>query len=147
MGVVSVSKVFSSEYWTGEKPAEYKGTELDKALQAWSALANKTVSIPKDLIPPQPKCKVGELGSYVDSLKEVVKKLDKYKEEVNKYISALNAVQAAGGKASSELTTISKGKNPQGQPLDEATKEKYIRAASAASSIASAAASELKKYQ
>jgi hypothetical protein len=142
MGVISVTSVLTSENWTGAKPADYKGTELDKALQAWGTLANQTVEIPQDLIPAPPECKVAALTSYVDELKSVMKELDKTKSLVNQYINALKAVQGAGGKAAADLTKLAKGKN-----VDEASQQKYTSAASVASSIASSAASKLKDYE
>lgn len=147
MGVVGVGLVLSSEYWASEKPAEYKGTSLDKALQAWGMLANKTVKIPQDLIPAPPDCKVRALDKYVTELKAVLKELDTAKELVNKYITVLKAVQAAGGSASAELTKMSKGKDSKGKELDDEAKQKYTRAAGAASSIAASAAGELKNYE
>jgi hypothetical protein len=142
MGVISVSNVFSAEYWSSEKPADYKGTELEKALQVWGGLANKTVDIPKDLIPAPPECKVGTLTKYVEDLKSVLKELDTAKVLVNQYISALKAVQGAGGKAASDLTKMANDKH-----IDEATRQKYTNAASAANSIAGAAGGTLKKYE
>jgi hypothetical protein len=142
MGVINVVSVLTSENWTEAKPADYKGTELEKALQAWGTLANQTVEIPKDLIPAPPECKVGALTSYVDELKSVIKELDETKKLVNQYINALKAVQVAGNKAAVDLTKLSQAKN-----IDETTKQKYTSAASTASSIASSAASKLKEYE
>ena len=142
MAVTSVSNVFSADYWKSEKPEDYKGTELDKALAAWSGLASKKVDIPKDLIPSPPECKVGALEKYNKSLDGVLKELGKAKELVNKYITSLKAVQGAGSKAAAEITKMSTAKG-----VTEEAKKKYANAASAASSIASAAAGELKKYE
>ena len=134
MGVISVVNVLTSENWAGAKPDDYKGTELDKALQAWGTLANQTVEIPQDLIPAPPECKVRVLTSYVDELKSVIKELDKSQKLVNQYITALKAVQAAGNKAAADLTKLSQGKN-----VDEAKQQMYTRAATTATSIASSA--------
>jgi hypothetical protein len=143
MAVVSVSSGgISADYWKSEKPEDYKGTELDKALAAWSGLASKKVDIPKDLIPSPPECKVGALEKYNKSLDGVLKELDKAKELVNKYITCLKAVQGAGSKAAGDITKMSTVKG-----VSEEAKQKYVRAAGAASSIASSAASELKKYE
>jgi hypothetical protein len=142
MGVISVVSVLSSENWAQAKPDDYKGTELDKALQAWAALANQTVEIPEDLLPSPPECKVSALNKYTDELKSVVKELDQAKALVNQYISALKAVQGAGSKAAADLTKLSKGKN-----VDEQAQQKYTSAASVANSIASSAASTLKQYE
>jgi ABC-type hemin transport system substrate-binding protein len=142
MGVISVVSVLTSENWAQAKPDDYKGTELDKALQAWGTLANQTVEIPEDLIPAPPECKVAALTKYIDELKSVLKELDQAKALVNQYITSLKAVQAAGSKAAADLTKLSKGEN-----LDERAQQKYTSAASVASSIASSAGSALKEYQ
>jgi hypothetical protein len=142
MGVISAVGVLTAANWAGSKPADYKGAELDKALQAWEALAGKAVQIPQDLIPTPPACKVGALTNYVNELKSVVKELERGKALVMQYVTALQAVQAAGSKASADLIKLSKGKK-----LDEATQQKYTYAANAANSIAASAAGALKDYQ
>lgn len=142
MGVVSVSNVLSAANWASSKPEDYKGTELDKALQAWDGMAKTRIDIPKDLIPSPPACKVGALKDYVGELKKVLTELDKGKGMVKQYIGGLSAVQAAGGKAAAELTTAAKAKG-----VDEQKAQKYQIAASQAGSIASAAASAAKAYQ
>lgn len=142
MGVTSVSRTFSSANWTSSKPEDYKGTGLDKALQAWEGLAKQKVEIPKDLIPAPPACKAGALKDYVGELKKVLAELEKGKGLVNQFIGGLNAVQAAGGKTAAELIAAAKAKG-----VDEQKAQKYQDAASQASSIASAAAAAMKSYQ
>lgn len=142
MGVVSVTGVLTARHWTGAKPDDYTGTELDSALQAWEGLAGKQVQFDKNLMPALPDCKVGALGACSTKLKSVVTTLEQGKTMVGQWVSALKAVQAAGGKAAADLNKLAKGKD-----VDEAKQQKYQAAAGTANSIAGAAAGELKKYE
>ena len=142
MGVVNVAVVLSSANWTASKPADYKSTALEQALKAWDAMAKTQITIPKDMIPQPPACKVAALKDYAAELKKVISELDKGNALVNQFISGLGAVQAAGGKTAAELTAAAKAKG-----IDENKAKEYTYAAGQASSIASAAASAMKAYQ
>lgn len=142
MGAVVVDRGPSSAIWADVKPSDYKGAELDKAVAAWESLSSQKVTIPKDLIPAPPQCKVRALENYIKSLEGVLKELDKAKELVNKYINGVKAVQAAGNKAATDIAKLSTAKG-----VSEEAKQKYAMAARSALNIASSVAGELKNYQ
>src|SRR5262245_38151182 len=138
MGATVVNALTAS-YWAGHKPADYKGQELDRALKAYEPLAGKSVTIPSSLIPPVPKSKIGDIDACIAKLKSAVTELEKGKVILNQIVTALQAVQAAAGKASADLTKLSKGK--------DADETAYKNAAITANSIASLAADALKDYR
>src|SRR5262245_13882699 len=135
----TVVNSLTASYWAGNKPNGYKGQDLDKALKAYEPLAGKTVIIPKDLIPSVPKAQVGDIDACITKVKSAITELEKGKVMLNQFISALQAVQAAGGKTAAELTKLSKGKD-----VDET---EYKNAAASANSIAVGAAETIKSYK
>jgi len=138
MGATVVNGLTAS-YWAGNKPPDYKNTDLDKALKTYEGVAGKTLKIPKDLIPPVPKSNVGDIDDCIAKMKSAISELEKGKTILNQIVTALKAVQAAAAKTSADLTKLSKGKD-----VDES---KYKAAATNASSIGSLAAGELKDVQ
>ena len=134
-----VVNALTVSYWADHKPADYKGQDLDRALKAYESVAGKTVKIPSNLIPPVPKSTITDIDDCIAKLKSAITELDKGKVILNQIVTTLQAVQAAGGKASADLTKLSKGKN-----VDET---EYKNAATSANTIASLAADALNDYK
>ena len=135
MGATVVNGLTAS-YWASNKPADYKGQDLDKALKTYEPLGGKTLKIPSSLIPPVPKPTIGEIDDCIAKLKAAITELEKGKVTLNQIVTALQGVQAAASKTSADLTKLSKGKD-----VDES---EYKAAATRASSVGSLAADALK---
>jgi hypothetical protein len=125
----------SASAWAGKKPKSYKGTDLDKALKAWDALAAKPVTLVKDLIPGIPDAKISAIDACITKVKAAITAIDKAKGDVDQRVAALQAVATAGGKASSELTKLSEDKK-----LDEDQAKEFRSAGIEAGSLGKSAA-------
>lgn len=125
----------SASAWAGKKPKGYKGTELDKALKAWDALAAKPVTLAKDLIPSIPDAKISAIDACITKVKAAITAIDKAKGDVEQRVAALKAVAAAGAKASADLMKLSEDKK-----LKEDEAKEYRSAAIEAGSLGKGAA-------
>lgn len=124
----------SSSAWAGKKPKGYKGTDLDKALKAWDALAAKPVKFPPELIPPAPEATLSKIEGCAVMLQAAIKEIDKLGTELEQRVKALKAVSAAAGKANSELMKLSQDKKLSNDEVKE-----YRGAAIEASGLGSSA--------
>jgi hypothetical protein len=110
MGATVVNGL-SSSYWAGNKPKDYKGQDLDRALKAYEAVAAKgNITIPSNLIPKVPQSKIGEIDGCIKDLNNAVTELQKGVTILKQVATALKAVQNAAAKTSVELSKLSKGK-------------------------------------
>src|SRR5262245_8615654 len=128
-----------ASHWSGHKPADYKGQDLDKALKAYESAAGKLTDIPSNLIPPTPILRINQIDSCIANLKSAMSELDKCKATLNPAINALKAVQSAAGKTKAELTELSKG--------DDVDQKTYTSAANEAGRIAGLAGKGVTTYQ
>src|SRR5258706_10974293 len=125
MGATVVTSLTAS-YWTGHKPADYKGQDLEKALKAYEGVAGKTLTMITKL-PTVPKATVSGIDTCIKELQAAITELQKTQATIKQFTGALQAVQGAANKTSGELTKLSKGKD-----VDES---EYKNAAISASSI------------
>src|SRR5947209_2003335 len=102
MGATVVNGLTAS-FWADHKPADYKNQDLDRALKTYESSAGKTVRIPSNLIPPVPKSTVTDIDSCVTKLKSAITELEKGKVILNQIVTALQGVQTAANKTSSDL--------------------------------------------
>jgi hypothetical protein len=135
----TVVNSLTASYWAENKPSDYKGADLDKALKAYEGVASKKAQIVTSTIDPLKKAGVSDIDGYIATCKQAITVMEKAKVIQSDIGNALKAVVSAGNKASSDLTKLSKGKD-----VDES---QYKSASTRASSIASMANDKLSDYQ
>ena len=135
----TVVNALTVSHWAENKPSDYKGTDLDKALKAYEGVAGKKAQIVTSAIDPlTKKAGVSDIDGYIATCKQAITVMEKAKVIQSEIANALKAVMNAGNKASADLGKLSKGKD-----VDES---KYKNASISASSIASIAGDRLGDY-
>ena len=136
----TVVNSLTASYWAENKPSDYKGTDLDKALKAYEGVTSKKAQIVTSAIDPlTKKAGVSDIDSYIATCKQAISVMEKAKVIQSDIGNALKGVVSAGNKASGDLTKLSKGKD-----VDES---QYKSASTRASAIASMANDKLGDYQ
>jgi hypothetical protein len=140
MGAFVVDGSISSANWAKDKPKDYKGSTLDKALAAYEKLAGKNVNVPKSL-PTMPKQSAKDYEDCVKELETAVKDMKTAAGHFKDLAKALDAVASAGKSTASELQKLCDDSK------DKEKRRAYIDGASRASAIsgkAEGSASKLK---
>jgi len=139
MGATVVDTSVNSANWTNQKPADYNGKDLDKALKTYEGLASKGPSVPASL-PTMPKMSGKELGACIKTLESAVDDLKKAVAFLKKMGDALKAVNSAANKTSAELQKLAKDKTGE-------AKNKYFSAATVAAGIGVQASTSQQKIE
>jgi hypothetical protein len=115
--------------WIKAKPPEFKGKDLELALKGVEGIDVKNVALP-DFKSKAPKLKIYEIEDCIKEMESDLAALKKALAEMNKFLTALRAVQSAAEKTKDELEKMAKD-----QKASEDQKEKYKSAAQTASAI------------
>lgn len=139
MGATVVDTSVNSANWTKQKPADYNGKDLDKALKTYEGLVSQGPSVPASL-PTMPKMSGKELGACIKTLESAIDDMKKAVAFLKKLGDALKAVNSAATKTSAELQKLAKD-------MTGDAKNKYLSAASAAAGIGAQASSSQQKIE
>ncbi len=108
MGAVVVAAGLSSANWAKQKPADYKGRDLDQALKGYESLAAKRATIPSSL-PVLPNGRISEIDSCITEMESSIVELQKAQAHLKQLVAALQAVVAAAARTSADLRRLAKG--------------------------------------
>jgi hypothetical protein len=137
MAATVVSSSLSASDWTKQKPAEYKGKELETALKGVEGLDSKKFAMPTKLS-TVPKLKISEIETCITEMEADIVTLKKALAELKTSQASLQAVTSAANKTSSELLKMAKDKK-----ASDDQKKKYENASQVALAIGSRASTTL----
>lgn len=139
MAAIVVDGSLKSSNWTKKKPADYKGKDLDNALKAYEALADKKITVPAAL-PTMPKHSASAMEQCIKDMQAAIAEMQKATTHLKQMATSLQKVSTAGNATANELRKLAEDK--QG-----ADKKSYLDGASTASAIALEASQMAKQVQ
>ena len=140
MGASVVDGSVNTDNWKKDKPKDYKGTVLDKAIAEFEKLSGKKVPIPASL-PTMPKQTAKAYEGCIKDLEDAVKVMKTAASHMKDLAKALDSVSSAAKSTASELSKLSD------DTKDKDKRNEYSTGASTVSAIGGKADSTASKLK